>query len=67
MILLLYKSILSPLPQQTETTETSVHQTKRSLFKWKAIMETASNLNIGRVNLCYIKTFVVQFTDLPFY
>lgn len=57
IILLLYRSILSPLPQQTETKETSVHQTKRSLFKWKAIIKTVPYLNRGCINLCYTKMF----------
>ena len=45
----------------------AVYTRQKGLFKWKAIMETVSNPNIGRVSLCYIKMFVVQFTELPFY
>lgn len=56
MILLLYRSNpLSPLPHQTETKETSVHQTKRSLFKWKAIIKAVWNLNLGCIRLSCTK------------
>ena len=67
IILLLSRSVLSPLPQQTEPKDTSVHQTKRSHFKWKVIIKIVSNLkHRTALILCYNVCFAIH-CELPFY